>query len=179
MRIIISILSILLGSTVYTQQNLALRPNESQINFSVDHLGWAEAEGNFKAKSGNLYLDKNGKLDSVIVVVGCKSVNTGIEMRDENLRGHDWLDCPQYPEIKYHARRIFKTPSGYDVQGILQIKGVKHKVIIPIQVEENGGQIRLNSFIEIDRYEYGVGGSSGFPAGREIKGDISLVFEKN
>ena len=40
------------------------------------------------------------------ILVTVKSIKTGIEMRDEELRGDGWLDAEKYPEISFKINKV-------------------------------------------------------------------------
>jgi len=39
------------------------------------------------------------------ILVSVKSINTGIEMRDEELKGDGWLDAEKYPIISFRLKK--------------------------------------------------------------------------
>ncbi len=79
----------------------------SEVGFSVRHLGISNVKGRFTSFSAEIEADKQtGKLVKVKAVAKADSVNTGIDARDNHLRGADFFDVSKFPEIKMVSRSI-------------------------------------------------------------------------
>lgn len=93
--------------------------------------------------------------------VKTKSINTGNGKRDKHLREADYFDVNTYPEIVLEAISFKKTSdTNYDVKVNLTIKETTKTVTIPMQIEDTDDRLILKAYFEINRRDYGVGGSS-------------------
>src|SRR5579863_1423004 len=78
--------------------NWQIDPNHSSAQFSVRHLGVSTVRGAFAKVTGTAKYDPSdvskGALDAII---DAKSVDTRVEMRDNDLRSPNFLDVEKYP----------------------------------------------------------------------------------
>jgi polyisoprenoid-binding protein YceI len=68
---------------------------------------------------------------AIEIVVDATSLRTGIELRDEHLRGPRWLDTKQFPTISFRASDVSpveEREGWFDVDGEMTIRGVSHEV---------------------------------------------------
>jgi len=106
------------GETYYFGTNAA----RTNISF----VGEAELEtilGYTNSVSGSI--DADGKGELVIAVADLK---TGIDMRDEHLRGADWLDASNNPNIVLKLTSLKANGKKYTYKGTLEIKGKSQEI---------------------------------------------------
>jgi polyisoprenoid-binding protein YceI len=109
-------------------------PNHSAAQFSVRHLGVSTVRGAFTKVSGSAVYDPAdpGK-DSVEVNIDSNSVDTRVEMRDNDLRSPRFLDAQKYPAITFHSKQVKAAGSGkLQITGDLTIKGVTKEVVLDV-----------------------------------------------
>jgi len=136
----------------------------STIGFSVKHLTVTEVQGNFKTFSGTIVFDSNNAATTRIdATIETKSINTQNDGRDNHLRGADFFDADNNPNITFKSKSVIASGDTYNVTGDLTIKGVTKEVIIPLTVSGpvtnpmGGGQvIGLSGQTKINRQDYGV-----------------------
>lgn len=101
-------------------------PAHTHIGFSVRHLGLTDTPGNFRSFGAQLSFDEgNLEASSVSFEIDAASIDTAFEMRDEHLRGADWLDATTHPKIVFASRCV--RPAGdrqYVIEGNLTIRGI-------------------------------------------------------
>jgi len=73
------------------------------------------------------------------IVVDAASLHVPNPMMQGHLQGPMWLDVKQFPEISFEAASVdnVKTEGGKttaDVTGTMTIKGVSHKITVPVQL---------------------------------------------
>lgn len=75
--------------------------------------------------SGSLTFDPAKKSGSGRIVVDAASIDTGIDLRDEHMRGKMWLDVEEHPTIEFQTTNV-KWVSGdtYTVTGKFTMHGV-------------------------------------------------------
>jgi len=78
-----------------------LDPGHTYPSFSVSHLGFSTMQGRFNSSAGSFQYDPSAGVASVEVVIDTESIDTGHEKRDEHLRGADFFDTGQYPEMTF------------------------------------------------------------------------------
>src|SRR5271165_6591571 len=75
-------------------------PNHSAAQFSVRHLGVSTVRGAFTKVSGSAIHDPaDPSKDSLEATIDTTSVDTRVEMRDNDLRSPHFLDAQKFPTI--------------------------------------------------------------------------------
>jgi polyisoprenoid-binding protein YceI len=63
-----------------------------------------------------------------------KSLKTGIEMRDEHLRGEYWLEADKHPDIVFESTKVTKKDDKtWTVHGTFTMHGVGKAMIVEVQ----------------------------------------------
>lgn len=77
-------------------------PNHLSIGFLVEHIGYQRVLGMFREASGSFVFDEeNRSLSDLRVVIKTASVFSNHEKRDEHLRGPDFLNSTEFPEMVF------------------------------------------------------------------------------
>ncbi|MFZ1157053.1 MAG: YceI family protein, partial [Candidatus Sulfotelmatobacter sp.] len=94
-------------------------PMHSSAQFSVRHLGISTVRGAFTKVSGTILLDEaNPAKDQITASIDAASVDTRVEMRDNDLRSPNFFDVQKYPTITFKSKKI--EPAG---PGKLKVAG--------------------------------------------------------
>jgi polyisoprenoid-binding protein YceI len=109
-------------------------PMHSSAQFSVRHLGVSTVRGAFMKVSGTAKYDaadpSKGSLDATI---DASSVDTRVEMRDNDLRSANFLDVQKYPTITFHSKQTKSSGAGkLQITGDLTIHGVTKEVVLDV-----------------------------------------------
>jgi polyisoprenoid-binding protein YceI len=102
----------------------------------------------------------------VEVTVQATSIDTRESTRDKVLRSDDFFDVEKYPTLSFQSISAVSTGrDALDVTGDLMIRGVTHRITIPVKVLGVQEMPNIGSFVgfetsfTIDRRDYGVLGS--------------------
>ena len=156
------------------------------IGFSARHMMVSHVRGRFTDFSGEILLDEEDlPRSSVNVVIKAASINTNHEKRDSDLRGAEFLNVEQFPEITFKSKRIEKSNGGYVAIGDLTIRDVTKEIALPFTlagpIAGPGGRKRLgaDSEITINRHDYGVSWNKvmetgGLIVGPEVKIELNV-----
>jgi polyisoprenoid-binding protein YceI len=145
-------------------------PNHSSAQFSVKHLGVSTVRGAFTKVSGSaMYDPANPGRDLIDVSIESTSVDTRVEMRDNDLRSPRFLDAQKYPAITFHSKQVKAAGSGkLQITGDLTIKGVTKEVVLDVDgpsaaIKDPWGNQRIgaSATTKINRQDFGV---SALPA---------------
>lgn len=100
------------GRTVSAEPaRFTLDPEHISITFFAHHLGYSDVAGMFREARGSFTFDEEAReLSDLEVVVDTASVFTDHERRDEHLRGPDFLNVAEFPEMTF-------TMTGAEPQG--------------------------------------------------------------
>lgn len=139
------------------------KPVTAAITFKIKHSLGATADGTFKGFSGIIFFDAtNLSTASIKATIDAKSINTGINMRDNTMRDEDYFNVEKYPKISMVSTKIEKNIKENEYTGYfnLTIKNVTKNIKIPFTFIPNGTQAIFKSTFSINRTEYGVGDKS-------------------
>src|SRR5260370_15419510 len=83
------------------------------VGFRIRHV-LTKVEGRFKGFDGTIWLDRaNPSASKVQLSIQTASIDTGVEARDNDLRGPDYFDAAQYPTITFNSTKV--EPKGNDL----------------------------------------------------------------
>ena len=151
-------------------------PNHSSAQFSVRHLGVSTVRGAFMKVSGSAKHDASDpSKDSLDATIDASSVDTRVEMRDNDLRSPNFLDVQKYPTITFHSKQTKAAAAGrLQITGDLTIHGVTKEVVLdvdgpsaPIKDPWGNQRIGASAATKINRQDFGVKGAPGM-VGDEI-----------
>jgi polyisoprenoid-binding protein YceI len=111
----------------------------STIGFQIRHL-FSKVPGKFADFAGQIQLDEaNPEQSSVEVTIKTASIDTGVKMRDDDLRSPKFFDVKKFPEITYKSTAVKKTGENtFDVTGNLAIHGVTKEVVLKVELLGKG-----------------------------------------
>lgn len=142
----------------YALTAVELKPVDADdsVTFTIKNFG-IPTKGEFKGLKGVIKWDPaNVSNSSFNVSVDVSTINTGIDMRDNDLKKETYFNLAKYPTINF----ISTTVSAESVTGNLTIKGVTKQVTIPYTVSQDGNGYVFEGSFSLARKDFGVGGSS-------------------
>lgn len=135
---------------------------QSTIQFRIKNMG-INTGGTLSGLRGSIQFDE-GKLGTSFfkVTVDVTSIDTRSKGRDNHIKKSDFLDVLSFPVISFQSTQITALPNqtGYEVQGILTIKGVSKPISFPFQAKKEKTGYRFTGEMQINRLDFGVGESS-------------------
>jgi polyisoprenoid-binding protein YceI len=111
----------------------------STMGFQVRHL-FSKVPGKFDDFAGQIQFDDaNPQNSTVEVTIKTASVNTGVEMRDKDLRSANFFDVEKYPEINFKSKSVKQTGEDTaEVTGDLSMHGVTKEVVLKVELLGKG-----------------------------------------
>ena len=163
-----------------------LDPAHSAAQFSVRHMGISTVRGAFTKLKGTLQYDAaDMSKSSLDVTIDAASVDTRVDMRDNDLRSDHFLDAQKYPNIIFKSKRVDSSGEGkLKVTGDLTIHGVTKEVVLdvdgpskPITDPKGNMHMGASATTKINRSDYGVSGAATM-VGDEISITIDAELVK-
>lgn len=138
-------------------------PGHTFVTFTISHLGFSDMQGRFNTVEGNLSLAPKGE-SSVQVSIETASVDTNHKKRDDHLRGPDFFNARQYPEIKFTSTKVSYGSTGEPskIEGNFSLHGVTKPIVLDVKPVGAGkdpwGGYRAgyNASVTINRSDYGM-----------------------
>lgn len=174
-------------ATAYAQLtgNYTLDPAHTRIGFVARHAMVTKVRGAFNEFTGTAHLDgDNPSNSSVQVTIHVASIDTRNADRDAHLRGNDFLQMDEYPDITFHSTEVTRSGDTFVVTGDLTIKGVTRSITIPLSYQGSAtdpfGNTRLGfeGSATINRKDFGITWNAALETGGVLVGDkVVLEFD--
>jgi len=172
-----------------------LDPHHTSVSFSAKHLGVATVRGRFTGVSADIALDdpSDPTTGRGTVTIDAASIDTGNTMRDNHLRGGDFLHIEKHPTILFTLKSIARESADtYSVVGDLTIRGVTREITLGYEhggvATDPYGNVKVGGTLSgaLNRSDWGLTwnvplGTGGWLVGDKVKldidGELSRVSE--
>lgn len=173
-------------TTAFAQtESWKIDPAHSAAQFAVRHMGISTVRGQFQKLSGTVSYDaKDVSKSAVDVTIEAGSVDTRVEMRDNDLRSANFFDVQKYPTITFKSKKVEAAGEGkLKVTGDLTIHGVTKEVVLEVEgptaaVKDPRGNLHMGASgtTKVNRKDFGVSGASAMVGDEvSITLDVELV----
>ncbi|CAN5589353.1 YceI family protein [soil metagenome] len=107
-------------------------PAHTRLGFAARHAMITRVRGTFKDFDANIHLDTADLASSTAeLTIKTESVDTGQDYRDGQLRGEDFFDVANYPEMRFASTSTEQVDDEtYRMTGDLTIKDVTKPVTV-------------------------------------------------
>ena len=136
--------------------------SHSEIGFTVRHAGISKVRGRFTDASAEAHVGTSLADASLHATVKTASFDSGDANRDGHVKGPDFFDVEEYPEMTFRATSVEGDGEDYTLTGDLTIRGVTK----PVELEVEFTGIAVDPFgatragfsaeAEISRKEFGL-----------------------
>jgi polyisoprenoid-binding protein YceI len=143
-------------------------PAHSSAQFSVRHMGISTVRGEFRKVSGSAGYDPAdpGKT-SLEATIDATTVDTRVDMRDNDLKSPNFLDVQKYPTITFKSKRAESAgPGKMKITGDLTIHGVTKEVVLdvdgptaPVKDPKGNLHVGASGTTTVNRKDFGVNGA--------------------
>jgi polyisoprenoid-binding protein YceI len=137
---------------------VSLKPVDADdaVTFTIKNFG-INTKGSFKGLKGSIKWDAaNPSNSSFNVSVDANTINTGIDMRDNDLRKEHYFNVEKYPTINFVSTAV----TANTVTGNFTIKGTTKQINIPYTVKSSVNGYLFEGKFSLNRRDFDVGGSS-------------------
>lgn len=162
-------------------QTYKLDPAHSAAQFSVKHMGISTVRGTFTKVNGTVQYDPADlSKSSIEAVIDAASVDSRVEMRDNDLRSDHFFDVAKYPTLTFKSTRIEAAgPGKLKAVGDLTIHGVTKEVTLeidgpsqPVKDPKGITHIGASATTTVNRQDFGMSGLQGM-----IGNDVTLTID--
>ena len=119
-------------TTQTTTSTYSIDAVHSSAEFSVKHMMISSVKGVFREVAGAITIDEAAPERShVEATINTASVDTGVGMRDDDLRSANFFDSQQFPEITFRSTAVEPVDGDtWRVRGDLTIRDVTREVVL-------------------------------------------------
>lgn len=162
-------------------------PNHSAAYFSVRHLMISTVRGQFSGLTGIVHYDPKRVADATVEAsIDCRTLNTGVAKRDEQMKGPDFFDTKKYPMMKFKSKRVERIgPDKLKIDGDLTINATTRPVSLDVEgpspsIKDAQGRekIGLSASTKINRKDYGIVWNEVLESGGfAVADDVSITLD--
>ena len=160
-------------------------PVHSCVLFRIRHMGASWTWGRFNEISADLSVDEaKPEASSVSFTVKAESVDTGNAKRDQHLKGPDFLNARQFPDIAFRSTQVKAAgKDACDVTGDLTLHGVTKSVTVRVVKVGQGKGMKggelfgYETAFAVKRSDYGMTNMVG-PVGDEVQLTVEIECGK-
>ncbi len=158
----------------------------SNVAFRIRHMTVNWVNGHFDDYAGTFDYDPADPTAwRCEATIQAASVNTGVEMRDKDLRSEHFFDVAKYPTLVFKSSSVAKQPDGsYKLAGDLTIHGVTRPVVLDLeangQIKDPQGNMRagFTASGKINRQDFGLTYAKTIETGGLVVGDeVSIQID--
>jgi polyisoprenoid-binding protein YceI len=172
-----SVLPYVVRAQVPTYQ---VTPEDSSIKFDVESS--VPIKGTFSQWSANMTFKSADVTTGVLEIkIQAGSVDTGSGMKNGKLKGKDFFDVKQNPEITFVSTKVVQTGADtFELDGDFTIRGVTKKEHLVLKVNGRGtGAGFITGTMAFDRKEYGMNSSIPFiKIANRVEVNVDLKWKK-
>lgn len=167
-----------------------LDPSHSEIQFKVRHLV-SKVSGHFQKFDIRVETEGDDFTTAKIDFwANANSITTNNDLRDEHLKGKDFLYTEKYPKITFRGEMLEKNEDGnYQLQGDLTIRDISKRVFLDVEFggleKDPWGNYRAGFIVhgKINRKDFGINfnmltETGGILVGEEVELECSVEFIK-
>jgi polyisoprenoid-binding protein YceI len=180
-RVLTLIAAVALAVSAAAQSNMwQIDPAHTSAQFAVRHMGVSTVRGAFTKVSGKVSYDSaHPEKTTLETTIQAASVDTRVDMRDNDLRSPNFLDVEKYPTITFRSRQTVADNGKLKITGDLTIHGVTKEVVLDVdgptqEIKDPMGNRRMGATAstKINRKDFGVNG------GASVVGDeLSITID--
>ena len=176
------IASVFLSSNLLAKETYTIRSSE-KLNFKYFVSG-VPISGEFYIENTSFTIDFNKAAQSKFYIkIDIRKSTAGFPLATKAMLGPNVLNAEKYPFMEFKSTHISKKEKGYELRGLLSLKGKNKNVVIMVNSEKKYKKSTniLNFSIKssINRNEFGANGYS-FLVGKNIilNSNIKLIIKE-
>jgi len=151
-------------STAFGADSYTADPTHTYPSFEINHLGFSTTRGAFHKAAGKVVLDTAARSGRIDISIDAASINTGLGKRDDHLRGPDFFNTEQFPNITFTSSKLkFNGDKLVGADGDLTMLGVTRPVTLTVDAFACGTHplnkkavCGANAITTIKRSEWGM-----------------------
>jgi polyisoprenoid-binding protein YceI len=188
-RLIVTLLvTLALSGGAVAAETYNIDPAHTSVGFAVSHMVISTVKGKFNEFTGTVALDNNA-VQGAKGTIQTKSVDTGVERRDADLRSANFFDADKYPTITFQSKRAEKRGEETVLVGDFTMHGVTKELSLPVIVKGpvkdpwGNSRVGLQAKAKLNRKEFGLLynkalETGGLVVGEEVEIEINAEATK-
>lgn len=166
------------------KEKWVIDPTHSEIGFKIKHLMITNVKGAFRRFEASIYTTGDdfttAEVDCTIDVT---SIETGNADRDNHVKGPDFFDAGQFPQIHFIANTVetVDQDGSFNLWGDLSIRGITKRVKMSVEsggvMKDPWGNEKAGFALHgtINRKDFGLTWNAPLEAGGFLVSDIVYI----
>jgi len=176
-----SVSAFVLSQSALSADTYVFDKNHSTMGFQVRHL-FSQVPGKFDDFQGKIVFDEANLQNSTVeVTIKTASVDTGVDMRDKDLRSANFFDAEKFPEITFKSKSVKKTGEATaEVTGDLSMHGVTKEVVLNVELLGKGAGMEGKTVsgweakTNLKRSQYGLSWNKMIEGTQVVGDDVAI-----
>ena len=169
-----------------TPGSYALDDTHAYLSFSYSHLGLSNPQIHFADFEASLELDGHNMSQSqVSITIDVASLDSSVPELDDDLKGADFFDVANYPEITFQSTAYEETSdSSGRLTGDLSVRGIRKPITLDVTINSAAmnplnrrEMIGFSATGNLNRSDYGLTAYSSLISD-ELSLAVQVEFEK-
>ena len=180
-------LLVLLFPALASATTYEVDPAHTTVQFVVTHMMVTKVRGTCEKVSGTLNVDEKDPTKSTVEVsIDPVSINTRVQMRDNDLRSPNFFEVAKFPAITFKSKKVAKGAKGaLKVTGDLTIRDVTREVTLDVgpftkEWKDPYGNLKIGAFAstKVNRLDWGLKWNVPLEAGGVLVGnDVDITID--
>jgi polyisoprenoid-binding protein YceI len=140
-------------------------PAHSEVDFTIKHMSLSNVHGHFGNLKGAITLNEADITKSTVsVTIDIATIDTGVSMRDNDLKSPNYFDVAQFPTATFNSNSVSGSAGHLTVTGNLTLHGVTKPVTLNVEgpsgpVNGMGGKQHegYSATLTLKRMDFGIG----------------------
>lgn len=158
--------------------------SHSSVNFKVKHLGVSKTRGRFTRFAGTVEVAEDPARTTVEATIDASSIDTHDSGRDEHLRGADFFDVANHPNLSFRSTGVAGKGDDWTLEGDLTIAGVTRPVSLEVEFDGvatdpwGGSRAGFVAKASVNREDFGLTWNAALEAGGFLVGkNVTIELE--
>jgi polyisoprenoid-binding protein YceI len=174
--------ALLIVQSAFAADTYVFDKAHSTLGFQIRHL-FSNVPGKFDDFTGTIQFDEtNPEQSSVEVNIKTASIDTGVKMRDDDLRSPNFFDAVKYPATSFKSKSVKSTGKDtFDVTGDLTMHGVTKEVVLKVELIGKGTGMKEGSIVSgwdattaLKRSDFGLAWSKVIEGTQVVGDDVKI-----
>src|SRR6202035_2376629 len=174
--------ALLIVQSAFAADTYVFDKAHSTLGFQIRHL-FSNVPGKFDDFSGTIQFDEtNPEQSSVEVNIKTASIDTGVKMRDDDLRSANFFDAAKYPATTFKSKSVKSTGKDtFDVTGDLTMHGITKEVVLKVELIGKGTGMKEGSIVSgwdattaLKRSDFGLAWSKVIEGTQVVGDDVNI-----
>ena len=143
-------------------------PAHSSVDFTVKHMALSNVRGHFGGLKGSITLNEADiTKSSVSVTIDTTTADTGMSMRDNDIKGPNYFDVAKFPTASFASTSVSGSSGHLTVVGNLTLHGITRPVTLdvegpagPVNGMDKKPHAGYSATATLKRKDFGVGATT-------------------